>query len=63
MKKQIYKELNKNNFNFQLEINKENAHSKEIWCIEEIQLNVLASSGFKDIKIWKIEKQNLTIIT
>ena len=27
------------------------------------KFNVLASGGFKDIKIWKIEKQNLTLIT
>ena len=53
---------NKIDVNFQLEINKEKAHNKEIWCIEEIQLNILASGGFKDIKIWKIEKNNITII-
>ena len=36
---------NKIDVNFQLEINKEKAHKKEIWCIKEIQLKILASGG------------------
>ena len=52
------------NFNYlKLKIDKIKAHSDKIWCIEEIKNKVLASGGYKDIKIWTINTNDLTLIT
>ena len=48
--------------NFDLEINMVNAHTDKIWCIDEIQYQILASGAFKDIKIWRVNKDNLSLI-
>ena len=36
---------------FNLKVDKQQAHSEEIRCIEEIQINILASGSKNDIKI------------
>ena len=54
-------EINKYNY-LQLKIDKIKAHSDKIWCIEEIKNKVLASGGYKDIKIWTINDNDLTLI-
>jgi len=51
------------NSNFDLQINKINAHSDKIWCIEEFKKNILASGGNKDIKIWNINNNNLSLVS
>ena len=48
--------------NFDLKIDKINAHSDKIWCIEEIKKNILASGGKNDIKIWRINNNALSLI-
>ena len=53
----IYKLNGGNSFN--LEIDKKGAHSKEILCIKEINYLIIASGSYKNIKIWKIEDNNL----
>ena len=52
----------KNRKNFDIIIDVTNAHSDKIWCIEEIQFKILASGAYKDIKIWKINRNDLSLI-
>ena len=46
---------------FNLRVDKPQAHSEEIRCIEEIQRNILASGGKNDIKIWEITDDQLIL--
>jgi len=54
-------EIDKNNY-FNLKIDKIHAHSDKIWCIEEIKNKILASGGYKDIKVWEINSNDITLI-
>ena len=47
---------------FNLKVDKQQAHSEEIRCIEEIQINILASGSKNDIKIWEIKDEQLLLI-
>ena len=50
------------NSTFDLKIDKIKAYSDKIWCIEEIKKSILASGGKNDIKIWRINNNDLILI-